>query len=133
MGREQLKRLPGMIAARRRLAARYQEALAGHPFISLPKEPPYARSNWQSFWITLTPNCHHGQAEVMQALLARGIHTRRGVMCAHREPAYARHPLHWPLPVSEYLQDHSIILPLYPDMTEAEQDRVVEALKDCLK
>ncbi len=133
MGREQLKRLPGMIAARRRLAARYQEALSGHPFIALPQEPPYARSNWQSFWVTLTPECPYDQHTVMQELLRRGIHIRRGVMCAHREPAYARQPLHWPLPVSEYLQDHSIILPLYPDMTEAEQERVIGALKECLR
>jgi dTDP-4-amino-4,6-dideoxygalactose transaminase len=36
------------------------------------------------------------------------------------------------LPVSEYLQDHSIILPSYPDMTDAEQDRVVAALRKIL-
>jgi dTDP-4-amino-4,6-dideoxygalactose transaminase len=88
VGREQLKRLPGLIAARRRLAARYREGLAGHPYLSLPQEPPYARSNWQSFWVILSADAPLGQLAVMQALLARGIHTRRGVMCAHREPAY---------------------------------------------
>ena len=133
MGREQLKRLPGIIAARRHLAQRYLEALADHPYLTLPQEPPYGRSNWQSLWITLTPQCPFSQTQVMEALLARGIHTRRGVMCAHREPAYRHLPLRWPLPVSEYLQDHSIILPLYPDMTTAEQDRVITALKECLK
>jgi dTDP-4-amino-4,6-dideoxygalactose transaminase len=70
---------------------------------------------------------------LMQALLARGIHTRRGVMCAHREPAYRDLPRRHPLPVSERLQDRSIILPLYPEMTEADQDQVMQALRDVLR
>ncbi|MHB9075448.1 MAG: DegT/DnrJ/EryC1/StrS family aminotransferase [Desulfobaccales bacterium] len=132
VGREQLKRLPDLITPRRRQAARYQEGLSGCPQVVLPKEPAWARSNWQSYWITLTPQCPKSQVEVMQALLSRGIHTRRGVMCAHREPAYRDVTLRQPLPVSEYLQDHSIILPSYPDMTDAEQDQVIEALREIL-
>jgi dTDP-4-amino-4,6-dideoxygalactose transaminase len=68
----------------------------------------------------------------MQALLARGIHSRRGVMCAHRQKAYQDLPLRQPLPVSEYLQDRSIILPLYPEMSEADQDLVIKAIWDIL-
>jgi dTDP-4-amino-4,6-dideoxygalactose transaminase len=132
VGREQLKRLPGLVAARRRLAARYRERLAGHPCLELPREPAYARSNWQSFWVTLKADCPRDQAAVMQALLDRGIHTRRGVMCAHREPAYRDLFLAHALPVSEFLQDRSIILPLYPEMTAAEQDRVLAALEEVL-
>jgi len=133
VGRQQLQRLPGLLAARRRLAARYRQALHRHPYLTLPQEPPYARSNWQSFWITLTAGCPRDQVSVMQALLDQGIHTRRGVMCAHREPAYRHLPLPFALPVSERLQDRSIILPLYPQMTDAEQDRVLAALEDVLR
>jgi len=133
VGREQVKRLPVLVAARRRLAVRYREGLNGHLYLSLPQEPPYARSNWQSFWVVLAADSPLDQMAVMRALLARGIHTRRGVMCAHREPAYRDLPRRHPLPVSEFLQDHSIILPLYPEMTEADQDRVMEALQDILK
>jgi dTDP-4-amino-4,6-dideoxygalactose transaminase len=66
----------------------------------------------------------------MQSLLAEGISTRRGVMCAHLEPAYAdRANARWTaLPESERAQQRSIILPLYHSMTEPQQDRVVEAL-----
>ena len=133
VGREQLKRLPDLIAARRRLAARYREGLAGHPNITLPQEPPYGRSNWQSFWIILTPQCRLDQRTVMQALLARGIRTVRGVMCAHREPAYQDLARRYPLPVSEYLQDRSIVIPLFPEMSAADQDRVIAALWEVLK
>jgi perosamine synthetase len=132
VGREQLKRLPDLIAPRRRQAARYQAALSDCQHLTLPREPAWARSNWQSYWITLTPDCPKNQMEVMQALLSRGIHTRRGVMCAHREPAYHDMTLRHSLPVSEYLQDHSIILPSYPDMTDSEQDQVVAALQEIL-
>ncbi len=132
VGREQLKRLPGLVAARRRLAARYREGLAGHPHLTLPREPDFARSNWQSFWIILQDSSPLSQVELMQALLGWGIHTRRGVMCAHREPAYRDLPLRHPLPVSEFLQDRSIILPLYPELTEADQDRVIAALREIL-
>ena len=132
VGREQLKRLPGLVADRRRLAARYREGLSGHPQLILPREPDFARSNWQSFWIILTGDSPLSQVELMQALLARSIHTRRGVMCAHREPAYRDLPLRHPLPVSELLQDRSIILPLYPGMAEADQDRVIAALREIL-
>jgi dTDP-4-amino-4,6-dideoxygalactose transaminase len=132
VGREQLKRLPSLITPRRRQAARYQEGLSDCPQLALPKEPVWARSNWQSYWITLTRECPKSQVEVMQTLLSRGIHTRRGVMCAHREPAYRDVTLRQPLPVSEYLQDHSIILPSYPDMTDAEQDQVIAALREIL-
>ncbi len=130
VGREQLRRLPGMIAARRRLAARYLAAFAGHPWLLLPQEPPYGRSNWQSFWITLSPECPLGQRQVMESLKARGVDNRRGVMCAHREGAYRDLPLRMPLPVSEYLQDHAIILPLFPELSEAEQERVIRAVQE---
>ena len=50
----------------------------------------------------------------MQAMLDAGISTRRGIMCSHREPAYADMPLRQPLPHSEQAQDHCILLPLYP-------------------
>jgi dTDP-4-amino-4,6-dideoxygalactose transaminase len=65
----------------------------------------------------------------MQHLLDQGIATRRGIMCSHREAPYAddarRHDLH----NSELAQDHSILLPIYAQMSEADQARVVSALK----
>jgi len=66
----------------------------------------------------------------MKSSLDQGISTRRGIMCVRREPADADIPHCAPFPLneSERVQDHTIILPLYHQMTEAEQDRVVQAL-----
>lgn len=38
-------------------------------------------------------------------------------------------PRHFPLPVSESVQDHTILLPLFPQMTAAMQEEVVTALR----
>jgi dTDP-4-amino-4,6-dideoxygalactose transaminase len=61
-------------------------------------------------------------------MLDRGIATRRGIMCAHREAPYAKSQRP-PLPRSEEAQDRCILLPLYAQMTDEDQDMVVAALK----
>jgi perosamine synthetase len=122
VGREQLKRLPEIISKRRELAERYRDRLRGIPGLELPHEPDYARSNWQSFCVRLPKGAD--QRAVMQYALDRGVATRRGIMCSHREPAYAGTPLRFELPHSESAQDACIVLPLYPQMTEEEQNYV---------
>ena len=126
VGREQLKRLPEIVAARRRLAGRYAEQLADVPGLGLPVEPEWARTNWQSFWVRLPDWCE--QRAVMQYLLDQGVASRRGIMCAHREVPYRPTNGTCLLPESERAQDRNIILPLYPQMTDDDQDYVCENL-----
>src|SRR5205807_2475435 len=57
---------------------------------------------------------------------------RRGIMCIHREKPYAE-TVRFPLPISEDAQDRTILLPLYPQMTEPEQDQVIGALQEVLR
>lgn len=127
VGRAQLARLPGLLAERRRLALRYRRLLAGLPRLGLPDQPGWARSNWQSYSVRLSGGVD--QLAVMQAMLDRGIATRRGVMCAHLEPAYAELETRFPLPESERARDGCILLPLFPGLTDAEQDEVAEGLR----
>ncbi len=126
VGREQLKRLDGIVRQRRALADRYRTLLAPIQGLGLPHEPDDARSNWQSYAVLLPDGLD--QRAVMQAMLETGVSTRRGIMCSHREEAYADAALPHPLPHSEHAQDRSILLPLYAQMTAAEQDQVVAAL-----
>jgi perosamine synthetase len=126
VGREQLKRLPEIIRRYHLLSERYRKLLTVESGIRSPKESSWARSNWQSYCIRLPDKCD--QVTVMQYLLDRGIATRRGVMCAHLEAAYASIDRNLSLPESEKARDGSIILPLYPQMTEKEQDYVVRTL-----
>ena len=126
VGREQLKRLSAIVSRRREIASAYRRLLGSVRELTLPVEPEWARTNWQSYCVRLPPDCD--QLTVMQAMLDAGIATRRGVMCAHREPAYAAIPRRFDLTCSERAQDQCILLPLYPQMTEDEQCRVASAL-----
>ena len=140
VGREQLKRLPEIVARRREQANRYCELLVEIPGLVLPKESTWARSNWQSFCARLPEGCD--QRQVMQALLDEGIASRRGVMCIHREPAYPHGT--WTcgqtgcdcppgicrrLIESESAQDHDLLLPLFHEMTLEQQEQVALALR----
>jgi perosamine synthetase len=142
IGREQLQRLPAIVARRRAMAARYRERLASVGGIMTPLEPAWARTNWQSYSVRLAEG--FDQRTVMQRMLDAGVATRRGVMNAHREAAHPRGT--WLCGVSgrvcscsaagcgclrrgERIQDTAIVLPLFHQMTDEEQDRVVEALE----
>ena len=127
IGRKQLERLPGLIARRRALADRYVELLGNIEGLRLPSEPEWARSNWQSYCVRLPARLD--QRSVMQSLLDQGISTRRGIMCAHREAAYASPKWAHDLSQSELAQDHCILLPLYTQMGEDDQVRVADALR----
>ncbi len=127
VGREQLKRLPGVVKRRRELVELYRAELADAQWLHVPSEPSWARTNWQSFSVRLPDACD--QRSVMQAMLDQGVATRRGIMCAHREDAYRDAQLPAPLPHSETEQDKRIILPLYGQMSDEDVRTVAEALK----
>ena len=131
VGREQLKRLDGIVKRRRVLADRYRKLLNSNSDIKTPEEPSWARSNWQSYCVRLSADLD--QKQVMQLMLDQKVATRRGIMCVHREPAYRQ--VGWrpretgALRESEKAKEYCILLPLYPEMTESDQDFVVEVLK----
>jgi len=143
IGRVQLRRLTEVVKRRRYLAERYAAALERIPGVIVPAEPHGARTNWQSYCVRLPVGI--AQRELMQRMLDAGVATRRGVMCAHREPAYPRSV--WScagrrtgcacaegtcrqLTESERASDECMILPLFHQMTEAEQDYVVATFTD---
>ena len=131
VGREQLRKLPAIVEARRELAQRYGELLGDISGLSLPMEPAWARTNWQSYCVRLPQE--ENQRAVMQYLLDAGVATRRGIMCIHREPAYAGVRCRFSLPHSEAAQEQCIILPLYIQMTPDEQECVATSLaRACL-
>lgn len=131
VGRVQLSRLPQLLARRRAQVEVYRQNLAGLP-LTFQEQPSWARSNYQSVGIHVDPR--FSQDEVMQRLLDLGISARRGIMNAHREEAYPADT--WrggPLPESERAQDQYILLPLFHELSEADQDRVIAALRQILK
>ena len=130
IGLVQLRKLAPMVARRRLLARRYTELLSGIPGLVTAGDPPYGETNYQSFWVLLPEESAVGRDELMRLLAESGVSARRGIMAAHLEPAYA--DTRPSLPVTERLARHSLILPLFHEMTEAEQDHVVSVMTSAL-
>lgn len=123
IGVEQLKRLPGFLEQRKKLAALYRDQLKNLSWLEVPYEPPYCRSNWQSYPVKMLDHAPVTRDTLMQRLLDVGISSRRGIMNAHQEPPYRQHPA---LKQSEEARDSVILLPLYTGMTEAEVGFVIK-------
>jgi dTDP-4-amino-4,6-dideoxygalactose transaminase len=116
-----------MVARRRELAGRYADAVAQMPGLRLVGDPAWGTTNFQSCWLEVLPEHPLDREQMMEHLAAAGISARRGIMAAHRQPAHADRP-HVPLPVTERLTDATLVLPLFHQMTDAEHQRVCDAL-----
>jgi dTDP-4-amino-4,6-dideoxygalactose transaminase len=130
VGLVQLRKIPEMVARRRVLARRYQELLSGIPGVLMAGDPPNGETNYQSFWILLPEESPVDRDDLLRLLAEADISARRGIMAAHLEPAYAdARPF---LPVTELLTARSLILPLFHQMTQAQQERVVSVVTTAL-
>lgn len=128
VGRVQLQRLPGILERRAQLAEGYDRALAEIAGLRSITAPPGYRSNYQSYAVRVEPAHPLGRDRLMQRLLDRRISSRRGIMNAHQELAYADLGP-WELPNSEEARDRVLLLPLYPAMTDGEHQYVVDQLR----
>lgn len=129
IARVQLKRLDGIVARRRALADRYADLLGAIPGVVVPRQPDWARSNWQSYTIGLPASA--AQEAVMQAMLDGGVATRRAVMSSHLEKPWAA-ARRGDLSRSEQVSGTHIILPLFDAMSDADQVAVADALAHAL-
>jgi dTDP-4-amino-4,6-dideoxygalactose transaminase len=138
VGVVQLRHLDEYLARRRYLAARYSERLSRLGWLAPPVEPDGHKHNFQSYLVRLKPAAPIGRDALMQALLEHGIATRRGIMAMHRERPYRDAPLihgpHWPrgddrLPNTAAAADETIILPLFHQMSEEDQDYIIECIR----
>lgn len=130
LGLCQLPALERILERRRRLAARYTDALQRIAHVQAPFDPDYAQRTWQSYSVRIAPEAPVSRNQLMRLLLRDGIATRRGVMAIHQAPAYAGADLC--LPHTEEAARERLLLPLYPDLTEEQQDYVLERLAHAL-
>lgn len=133
VGIRQLEKLDWIVEERRKIAQRYLTELADISCIRLPKEESGYFTNWQSFSIYVKPEARLSRNELMQALLDKGIASRRGVMTSHRETAYKAMCEGLSLPRTEEACDRSIIIPLYVPMDQEDISFVVETLIHLLR
>ncbi len=118
VGLVQLDRLDTVVARRRELAARYRDGARRHPRPAVRRGPGARarRTSSRSGSRSARPSRCRARSCVERLALA-DISARRGIMAAHRQPAYAGVD-HGPLPVTERLNDDTLILPLFHQMTD---------------
>lgn len=133
IGIVQLGRLEELLERRRSLAHRYNAAFAGKSSLITPSVPADCKHNYQSYMILLTGDAAERRNDLMQEMLEKNISTRRAVMAIHREEPYRSGQWEEKLPNTCLASDTGMILPLYHQMTEAEQDYVIEALLDVVQ
>jgi len=128
VGRAQLRRLSDIVARRRDLAEQYGKLLEPVPGITPPEEPLDVRSNWQSYAVRAAPELDRDA--LVRHLNDHGIGAQGGVMNAHEEAPYRDVPRPHALDASETARARSLLLPLYPQMSEEDAARVVEVLSE---
>ena len=133
IGLVQLGRLGEIISRRRQLAQRYQRLLGQIPGLKLIADPDYGTTNFQSFWVALPDGFPVTRNELLQQLAAAGVSARRGIMATHLEPAYDGQGDHAHLRETERLSASSLILPLFHQLTQDEQDQVVSVIFDAAR
>jgi perosamine synthetase len=126
IGLAQLDRLDYILERRGAVAARYGAALSGHPVFIAPHVPSGLTHNWQSYQVRLREEAGLSRNAVMDRLFEMGILTRRGVMASHLESPYRRNAPF--LPLTESAAASTLQLPMHPELTPQQQDRVLNAL-----
>lgn len=130
IGLVQLEKLPALVERRRELARGYAEELKRIDGLRPVMDPPWGTSNFQSYWVEVLPESAKNRDGLLASLAEADVSARRGIMAAHLQPAYrGRDSNAVDLPVTERLSENTLILPLYHQMTSADQARVIGILR----
>ena len=121
----QLNRLSELLAARRSVAKRYDEALAGVDGIQTPVALPDREHPWQAYFLTVDKKINRD--ELALKLRERGVQCNFGTYASHVQPLYqsAQH-----CPVSAAAFRRHLAIPMHANLTDEQVDRVVDAVRD---
>lgn len=133
VGLVQLSKLPAIVRRRREIATRYRAGIRGVAGLRTVADPDYGTGNVQSFWVEVQDEYPTDRDGLLLALAEAGISARRGIMATHRQPPYRELAPEGSLPVTEHLTDSTLILPVFHSLSNSDQDRVIEVLRDPLK
>jgi len=123
--RIKLRHLPGWTEARRAAARHYRRLLADVPGVRLQEEPAWASSSYHLFVVRVADR-DAVRAKLERAGISTGLHYPVPV---HLQKAYASlGHRRGDFPVAESWADQGISLPMFPELSEAQVERVVEAL-----
>ena len=130
LGLIQMKHIQELLSRRREISERYYRLLANTPKISFPKVTIKGTHSWQSCCIFV-----ENRNQIMEKLKERDIETQIGTYSLHMHKAFNENPncrIIGDMSGSRYAFDHCLALPLYHEMTKAEQDYVVSELLEAV-
>jgi dTDP-4-amino-4,6-dideoxygalactose transaminase len=130
LGLSQLRRLPAFVARRAQLVARYHELLADVPGLRLPTQRDDVEPAWHLYAVRVLDG---RRREVYEKMRAAGIGVQVNYIPVYWHPVFADSGYQRGLcPVAEQAYGELLSLPLFADLTDAEQDRVVDTLRGIL-
>ncbi len=131
LGLSQLKKLDSFIKSRREIAQRYRIAFKNDPEIILQVEPDGYRSAYHLFVVQLKTK---NRQVIYEALKAKGILTQVHYIPLHLQPAYQKYGYkRGDFPITEKYYSRCLSLPIYPTLTNTQQDYIIKTLKALLK
>jgi UDP-4-amino-4,6-dideoxy-N-acetyl-beta-L-altrosamine transaminase len=133
LGLSQMQRLDEFVARRHAIAKRYDEALADSP-VTIPWQHPDSYSGLHLYVIRLQlDRINRNHRQVFEALRAQGIGVNIHYIPVHTQPHYQRMSFNWDFPEAERYYTEAISLPIYPALSLAEQNFVIETLHNTLE
>lgn len=134
LGMAQLRRLPEWIERRSEIAARFGRAFASVPQIEPLAILPDRRSAWHLYVIRLRlEKLRATRADVFRALRARNIGVNVHYIPVHYHPYYqSLGDRRGAFPNAESAYERLLTLPLFPAMTDADVERVIESVTETL-
>lgn len=129
LGLNQLKRLDSFIQKRQQLADIYKQALAGLP-IEWQQQSQQSLSAYHLFIITLTGVAPIKRKQLYDTLQAAGIGVNVHYIPVHTQPYYQQLGFKMgDYPIAEHYYQHCLSLPLYPDLSQSQQQKVITKLQ----
>jgi perosamine synthetase len=130
VGLVQMKHIEELLARRKKLSERYRNLLENTPGISLPKTTAKGTHSWQSFCIFV-----EDRNRIIEQLKKKEIEAQIGTYSLHMHKAFSSNQecrIIGEMAGSRYAFDHCLTLPLFHEMTEDEQDFVVQGLLEAI-
>ncbi len=130
LGVSQMRRLDDFITARRRLAERYRQLLGGLP-LHLPL--PDANSAWHLYVVRLADDAGLSRRGLFDVMRAANIGVNVHYIPVHLQPYYTQLGFKpGDYPASETYYANALSIPLYPGLTNQQQDRVAAVIRQAL-
>ncbi len=129
IGLAQLRKLPEFIARRREIARRYDQWIAAHDDLEAPYSPSWADHTYNSYCVRVREGGEERRNAILNHLAGEAIAARPGLTAVHELDVYRRRYPGLSLPATEAAARTTFLLPIYPALSDAEQDRIIGAVE----